>query len=100
MKLKRSTIVTVLALAIIVIAPVLYIYTGTPSESDFAKIKVGDSEDIVLSLLGKPKRIETKGPFLSGVDFEYEYYVFPIPVVMCVGCPGGVVNKTYVMQSP
>ena len=98
MKTANLIFITI-AFAVLVLLSYFYFF-APPSETEFEKVKVGDSEVQVRSILGKPKRIARKGPLLSDVDFEYEYYIFPIPTVMCVGFKDGVVSKTYIMQSP
>lgn len=69
----------------LIAAAVLYIVLFSPSQSAFERVAVGSSEEAVVSVMGKPQHVERRSPWLQSAEYEYEYYLWPIPAVWCVG---------------
>lgn len=50
--------------------------------------------------MGEPRHIEYHAVWLRGVEYEYEYYIWPIPEVWCVGFKNNMVIRKAILSSP
>lgn len=82
----------------------IYVLYASPSDVNFDKIKIGDSVNVVTNLMGQPQNIDYSNPeYLKkygGVEYEYQYYLWPIPVVFSVGFNKNVVSRKDIFHSP
>lgn len=91
-------------IAVSVLFPLLiaitYVFVFSPSETAFAQIMAGDSREHVNALMNAPQYVERHAHWIVGSDYEYLYYLRPIPVVWVVGFKNDrVIGKT-TLQSP
>jgi hypothetical protein len=62
-----------------------YFLLFSPNEGAFRRISAGDTEESVISAMGRPQKIERRAPKLKDADYEFEYYLWPLPKKWCVG---------------
>jgi hypothetical protein len=92
-----STLAVFVVLAMI--GPIAYVVAREHTLSTgFERIKVGDSTAAVRAAMGDPRNTERSKGHLKA-ELEYQYWVWPLPMLWVVGISNGSVVDKAELQS-
>lgn len=94
--MKNSGFTILVALVLVVGG---YVLLMSPDKNAFGRVEIGDSRQQVIQRMGRPQTIESRRTLLHGVDYEYQYYLWPLQTRYCIGFKSDVVTDKRILDA-